>query len=183
MPDKITPAGPELAVLKDQLGAKVLDVASDLERLGQDSSRYRPQHRPLAAVMATDTNDVAVALRWANAHRVPVSVRGAGTGLAGGAVSYPDGLIISLEQCNRIRDIDPVNRLAVVEAGVIPADLDRAVRDHGLFYPPDPASVEISTIGDRKSTRLNSSHVAISYAVFCLKKYNNGSLSEHSLAK
>src|SRR5690625_6985409 len=99
MPDKITPAGPELDVLKDQLGAKVLDAASDLERLGQDSSRYRPQHRPLAAVMATDTNDVAVALRWANAHRVPVSVR-----------------------------------------------------------------------GDRKSTRLNSSHVAISYAVFCLIK-------------
>ncbi|HEY4556632.1 MAG TPA: FAD-linked oxidase C-terminal domain-containing protein [Enteractinococcus sp.] len=152
MSDKITPAGPELAVLKDQLGAKVLDAASDLERLGQDSSRYRPQHRPLAAVMATDTNDVAVALRWANAHRVPVSVRGAGTGLAGGAVSYPDGLIISLEQCNRIRDIDPVNRLAVVEAGVIPADLDRAVRDHGLFYPPDPASVEISTVGGNIAT-------------------------------
>lgn len=152
MPHQITPQGPELAALKNQLDAQVLDSGADLHRLGHDSSRYRPEHRPLAAVVATNTNDVAVALRWANAHRVPVSVRGAGTGLTGGAVSYPGGLIISLEHCNRIREIDPVNRLAVVDAGVITADLDRAVQAHGLFYPPDPASVEISTVGGNIAT-------------------------------
>ena len=141
-----------LAELTDRLGDKVLETGPELARLSQDSSRYQPSHRPLAAVLATTTDDVAVALRWANTHRVPVSVRGAGTGLAGGAVSYPNGLVISLEHCNRIRDIDPVNRLAVVEAGVITADLDRAVREHGLFFPPDPASVEISTVGGNIAT-------------------------------
>lgn len=141
-----------LAELTEQLGDKVRTTGPELDRLSQDSSRFQPSHRPLAAVLATTTDEVAVALRWANAHRVPVSVRGAGTGLAGGAVSYPNGLIISLEHCNRIRDIDPVNRLAVVEAGVITADLDRAVRAHGLFFPPDPASVEISTVGGNIAT-------------------------------
>lgn len=152
MPHTTSSSRSHLADLKDQLGAKVIDAGPDLDRLGQDSSRFQPEHRPLAAVMATDTNDVAVALSWAHSHRVPVSVRGAGTGLAGGAVSYPDGLIICLQDCNRIREIDPINRLAVVEAGVIPAALDRAAREHGLFYPPDPASVEISTVGGNIAT-------------------------------
>ena len=152
MPNEQHTGTPPLADLKAQLGDKLLDTGPELERLSQDTSRYRPQHRPLAAVVASHTDDVATALRWANEHRVPVSVRGAGTGLAGGAVSYPNGLIISLERCNRIRDLDPVNRLAVVEAGVIPADLDQAARAHGLFFPPDPASVEISTVGGNIAT-------------------------------
>lgn len=141
-----------LAELTAQLGDKVVTTGPELDRLSQDSSRYQPPHRPVGAVMASTTDDVAAALRWANAHRVPVSIRGAGTGLAGGAVSYPNGLIISLERCNRIREIDPVNRLAVVDAGVITAELDRAAREHGLFFPPDPASVEISTVGGNIAT-------------------------------
>lgn len=149
--DMMTPT-PDLTELIHQLGNKVLDTGPELQRLSQDSSRYQPHHRPLAAVVASTADDVATALRWANQHRVPVSVRGAGTGLAGGAVSYPNGLIISLERCNRIRQIDPVNRLAVVEAGVITADLDRAVAEHGLFFPPDPASVETSTVGGNIAT-------------------------------
>src|SRR5699024_12469799 len=67
-------------------------------------------------------------------------------------VGYAGGLVLCLQQLNQIRDIDAVNRLAVVEAGVITAELDRAVREHGLFFPPDPASVEISTVGGNIAT-------------------------------
>jgi glycolate oxidase len=83
---------------------------------------------------------------------VSVSVRGAGTGLVGGATAYDDGLVISLASMNRIVNIDVANRLAVVEAGVITADLDAAARKHGLFFPPDPASARTSTIGGNIAT-------------------------------
>jgi len=144
---------PNLAELQHHLGHKVVTTEPELDRLSRDSSRYESNTTPpLAAVLAEQTDDVATALRWAHDYRVPVSIRVAGTGLAGGAVSYPGGLIISLERCNIIREIDPVNRLAVVEAGVIPAYLDRAAREYGLFFPPDPASVEISTVGGNIAT-------------------------------
>lgn len=141
-----------IAELHDLLGDALVTDAAELQRMAYDSSRYQPEDAPLAAVMATTTQDVSTALAWAHRHHIPVSVRGAGTGLAGGAVGYANGLVISLERCNTIRDIDPINRLAVVEAGVITAALDQAVRDHGLFFPPDPASVEISTIGGNIAT-------------------------------
>jgi len=150
-PTALTPRQ-ALAELKDQLPDRIVEAGDEIDRLAHDSSRYAPQGQPLAAVLATSTQDVATALAWANRHGVPVSVRGAGTGLAGGAVAYDQGLIISMERCNRIRDLDPVNRLAVVEAGVIPAELDQAAREHGLFFPPDPASVEISTVGGNIAT-------------------------------
>src|SRR5699024_754606 len=126
--------------------------AAELARVTKDSSRYQSKGTVLGAVLASSTEEVSTALAWAHRHRVPVSVRGAGSGLAGGAVGYADGLVISLERCNTIKDIDPVNRLAVVEAGVITADLDRAVREYGLFFPPDPASVELSTVGGNIAT-------------------------------
>lgn len=141
-----------LPKLKDQLPDRIVEAGPEVDRLARDSSRYLPQGQPLAVVMATSTADVATALAWAHAHSVPVSVRGAGTGLAGGAVAYDQGLVISLERCNAIRELDPVNRLAVVEAGVITADLDQAARAHGLFFPPDPASAQISTVGGNIAT-------------------------------
>src|SRR5690606_10138647 len=107
---------------------------------------------PLALVEAETTADVAQALAWAHEYRVPISVRGGGSGLSGGAVAYPNGLVLSLERMNRIVRIDPVDRLAVVEPGVITADLDAAAREHGLFFPPDPASARISTIGGNIAT-------------------------------
>lgn len=138
--------------LQELLGEVFVTEASELARIAKDSSRYQPEGTVLGAVLARTTEDVATALAWAHQHRIPVSVRGAGSGVAGGAVGYSDGLVISLERCNTIRDIDPVNRLAVVEAGVITAELDRAVREHGLFFPPDPASVELSTVGGNIAT-------------------------------
>lgn len=141
-----------LATLRAELGDKVSTAGVELDRLSRDSSRYQPDGPPLAVVLAESTQDVSIALAWAHAHRVPVSVRGAGTGLAGGAVAYPGGLVISLERCNRIRSMDPANRLAVVQAGVITAELDSAAREHGLFFPPDPASAQRSTVGGNIAT-------------------------------
>lgn len=118
----------------------------------KDSSQVDPEGQPRAVVVARSTEDVSVALRWAHEHRVPVSVWAAGSGVAGGALAYPDGLVIALHKLNRILEIDAAARLATVEAGVITGDLDRAAREHGLFYAPDPASSEISTIGGNIAT-------------------------------
>ncbi len=107
---------------------------------------------PLALVRPRTTEQVSKVLAWAHAHRVPVVPRGAGTGLSGGAHALDDCLVLSLERMNSIRSIDPVEQVAVVEAGVINADLGRAALDHGLFYAPDPGSWETSTIGGNLAT-------------------------------
>lgn len=78
---------------------------------------------------------------------MPLVVRGAGTGYTGGAVPTRGGVVLSMERLNRILEIDRTNLLAVVEPNVITADLQRAVERVGLFYPPDPASLERSSIG------------------------------------
>ena len=85
--------------------------------------------------------------RLCTEHRVPLVVRGAGTGYTGGAVPTLGGVVLSLERMNRILEIDEINLLAVVEPNVINGDLQRAVERVGLFYPPDPASLESSSIG------------------------------------
>lgn len=140
---------PELRAL---LGERLVTDPVTVAAYSRDESRALPEGAALGLVLAASTEDVSHALAWANRHRVPVSVRGAGSGLSGGAVAYPGGLIVSLERLGRIRGIDPANRLAEVEAGVVTADLDAAAREHGLFFPPDPASVRLSTIGGNIAT-------------------------------
>ncbi|WP_131742597.1 FAD-binding oxidoreductase [Actinomadura roseirufa] len=113
---------------------------------------YAVPGKPLAVVLARDTGDVVTTMRWAHEHRVPVVPRGAGTGLAGGATAVDGCLVLSLAKMTAIREIAPRDQLAVVEPGVITADLDRAAREHGLMYAPDPSSHEISTIGGNLAT-------------------------------
>ncbi|WP_022923238.1 FAD-binding oxidoreductase [Serinicoccus marinus] len=134
------------------LGDRLSRDPEELERYAGDSSRAQPEGMPVAVVHAESTADVSATLAWAYANGVRVSVRGAGTGLSGGAVAYAGGLVLSLARMNRIRHIDEVNRLADVEAGVITADLDAAAGRHGLFFPPDPASARTSTIGGNIAT-------------------------------
>ncbi|WP_242910597.1 FAD-binding oxidoreductase [Actinomadura terrae] len=107
---------------------------------------------PGAVVRAREVKDVVATLRWADQHRVPVVPRGAGTGLAGGALAVDGCVVLALSEMNAVRELDPANALAVVEPGVITADLDRAARAHGLMYAPDPSSHEISTIGGNLAT-------------------------------
>src|SRR4029079_14105291 len=92
-------------------------------------------------------NEIASIVRLCNVHRVPIVVGGAGTGYTGGAVPTRGGIVLSMERLNRILEIDEVNRLAVVEPNVITGELQRAVEQVGLFYPPEPASLATSSIG------------------------------------
>ena len=84
---------------------------------------------------------------------MPVTARGAGTGLSGGANAIEGGVIMALDRLNQIRLIDPLERLAVVQAGVINDELRAAAAVQGLWYPPDPASSPWSTIGGNIATR------------------------------
>ena len=104
-------------------------------------------HPPDLVVRPGSTADVSAVARLCNQYRVPLVVRGAGTGYTGGAVPTRGGVVLSMERLKRIVEIDEVNLLAVVEPNVITADLQRAVEAVGLFYPPDPASLEQSSLG------------------------------------
>ncbi|HEY5334984.1 MAG TPA: FAD-linked oxidase C-terminal domain-containing protein [Mycobacteriales bacterium] len=107
--------------------------------------------RPLAVVRAECTEHVQEALRWASAHRVPVVPRGAGTGLSGGASGIAGGIVVSTERMRRI-DIDPSTRMAVTQPGLLNAEVKKAAAEHGLWYPPDPSSYEICSIGGNIAT-------------------------------
>jgi glycolate oxidase len=104
-------------------------------------------HLPDFVVLPATAAEIARVARLCTDHRIPLVVRGAGTGYTGGAVPILGGLVLSLERMNRILEIDEINLLAVVEPNVINGDLQRAVERVGLFYPPDPASLESSSIG------------------------------------
>lgn len=107
---------------------------------------------PLAVLLADTVEDVSVALAWAYEHGIPVVPRGAGTGLSGGATATDGCLVLSTARMTAIREVSAEDQLAVVEAGVISADVDRAAREVGLMYAPDPSSFEISTIGGNLAT-------------------------------
>jgi glycolate oxidase len=117
----------------------------------QDWARDPAAGRALAVVRATCTEDVQAALRWASAHRVPVVPRGAGTGLSGGATAVDGGIVLSLERM-RVISVDPVSRVAVVQPGLLNAEVKQAAAVHGLWYPPDPSSFELCSIGGNAAT-------------------------------
>ena len=104
-------------------------------------------HPPDLVVRPADTAQVAAVARLCQQHRVPLVVRGAGTGYTGGAVPTRGGVVVSLERLNRILDIDEGNLLAVVAPHVITGVLQDAVEAVGLFYPPAPSSLRQSVIG------------------------------------
>ena len=100
-----------------------------------------------AVVLPGTTAEVASIMRLAKAHQVPVVTRGSGTGLSGGSHPVPGGLVVCLVRLNRILEIDAPNLTLLCEPGVITADIDAQCVPLGLFYPPDPGSQRISTIG------------------------------------
>lgn len=105
------------------------------------------QSRPLAVVLAESTGDVASVIRWARDNATPVSTRGSGTGLAGGSVPSAGGLVLCLSRLNRILEVDRPNLCLLAEAGVTTQQIAQTAEAAGLFYPPDPGSMKISTIG------------------------------------
>ncbi|ORW92014.1 FAD-linked oxidase [Mycobacterium sp. IEC1808] len=107
--------------------------------------------KPLAVVRPRRTEEVQTVLRWATAHRVPVVTRGAGSGLSGGATALDDGIVLSTEKMRDIT-VDPVTRTAVCQPGLFNAEVKKAVAEYGLWYPPDPSSFEICSIGGNIAT-------------------------------
>ena len=136
----LLPAG---AVLTDP------DVVAGMSR---DQAAWAPHGRPAAVVRATCTEDVVHVVRTCLRHGVPVVARGAGTGLSGGANALEGCVVVSLERMDRVLEINPLERLAVVQPGVVNDALRAAVAEHGLWYPPDPASSPWSTIGGNVAT-------------------------------
>jgi len=102
---------------------------------------------PEVVVLARSADHVSRVMRLAQRERVPVTPRGAGMGLSGGAVPVQAGIVLSLEKMNRIVELDRENLMITVEPGVITGDIHRAVEAERLFYPPDPASLDSCTIG------------------------------------
>ncbi|GAB2460746.1 glycolate oxidase [Conyzicola lurida] len=141
------------AALRDHLPAHAVDTAPELlEAYSTDWTRILPPSPAAALVRPSTVEEVQATLRVAHSLGVHVVVRGAGSGLAGGASAIAGGIILSTERLNRILEISPGDELAVVQPGVITADLDRAAGEFGLRYAPDPASSEVSSIGGNIAT-------------------------------
>ncbi|MEV6923898.1 FAD-linked oxidase C-terminal domain-containing protein [Dactylosporangium sp. NPDC051485] len=117
-----------------------------------DRSGWAPDGPPRAVVRARTVADVQRTLAEASRTGTPVVTRGAGTGLAGGAVAGPGAIVLDVSGLDRILGIDPVDGIARVEPGVITAELDRAAAEHGLMFAPDPGSVAICTVGGNIAT-------------------------------
>lgn len=146
MPDHLD----ELASSLQQ--STVITDPSALEGYRRDEADAVHAGMPCAVLVARSVPDICTAMDWARTWQVPVVPRGAGTGLAGGAAAVDGALIISTARLTDIRELEADDEYAVVEAGVITADLDRAAAEHGLMYAPDPSSFESSTIGGNVAT-------------------------------
>ena len=126
------------------------DLLIDLVSFSYDASDHK--HRPEAGVWPASSEEVSRILILANEHRFPVTPRGAGTGLAGAAVPASGGLVLDMCRMNKILDIRIADRLTVLQPGVVYADLEKALAPHGFFFPPDPASSTVCTLGGNVAT-------------------------------
>jgi glycolate oxidase len=126
------------------------DSLIDLIAYSKDASEH--QHRPEAAVWPANTEQVVAIMKLANQKKIVIVPRGAGTSLAGTAVPRKGGIILDLCRMDKIIEINIEDRLVVVQPGVIYADLDRALSPYGFFFPPDPASASICSLGGNVAT-------------------------------
>lgn len=129
------------------LPGRVVTDPTVLETLRTDRSGVRSSAAPLALIEAESIADVQNACRFAHAHRIPLVTRGAGTGLAGGAVAGQGEIVLSTAKMARILEVSSDDLLCVVEPGILNGDLNRELARRELWWPPDPASKDISTVG------------------------------------
>ena len=140
-----------LAELEQLLGEALSTDEVTRENHRYDWAREPGAGLPLAVVQARTAADVQAALRWASANDVPVVPRGTGTGLSGGSSAVEGGLVVSLAWMRAV-EIDIATRVAVVEPGALNVEVKHAAAAHGLWYPPDPSSYEICSIGGNVAT-------------------------------
>lgn len=128
-------------------------VADDAQTLAEHSGdKWFAHETPEVVVFARSTDDVSKLLRFANDNKIPVTARGAGYGYVGSCVPAQRGIALSFVRMDRIKQVSFGDAIAIVEPGVITADLKRAACEQKLFYPPDPASFENCTIGGNVAT-------------------------------
>jgi glycolate oxidase len=142
------PLGSLLAALPD--GAVITEPAT-CANYARDWSQDPHAAVPMAVVRPTDAEQVQATMRWATEHRIAVVPRGAGSGLSGGSSAVSGGIVLSLDRMRAV-EIDPITRVAVVEPGALNVDVKIAAAVHGLWYPPDPSSYEICSIGGNIAT-------------------------------
>ncbi len=143
-----------VGILERELGAAAI-IGPGHERhddYGRDESPLPEFFPPACAVLVESTEQAAAVLRLCLEHEVPVTPRGAGSGMCGGCLPVAGGVVLSTERMQRILEIDPADLVAVVQPGVITGVLQSEVEAQGLFYPPDPASLEYCSIGGNAST-------------------------------
>ncbi|MGB1260636.1 MAG: FAD-binding oxidoreductase [Akkermansiaceae bacterium] len=139
------------AQLVDLLGENRVSISDDVLR-EHSSDKWHASAMPEVVIFVESTEDVALVVRYASANNIPVYTRAAGTGHIGGCVPVRGGILISMMRMNRILEISLKDGTVVTQPGVITGELQEAVREHGWYYPPDPASLKECSIGGNIAT-------------------------------
>lgn len=121
-------------------------------RTEHSSDKWHASSLPDLVVFPESAEDVAAVVKYASVHHIPIYTRAAGSGHTGACVPVEKGILISMMRMNKIVEISPSDGVAVVQPGVITGELQAAARDHGWYYPPDPASLKECTIGGNIAT-------------------------------
>ena len=137
--------------LVDLLGDGIVSDAPEILE-AHAGDKWFASHAPEVVVFAETTEQVSRLLKFASANKIPVTARGSGFGYVGGCVPSRGGIALSLARMNRIKEIDFADAIAIVEPGVITAELQARVREQKLFYPPDPASKKDCSLGGNVAT-------------------------------
>ncbi len=132
---------------------QVLSQPEDLMAYASDATHYYASRIPDAVVLPANTEDVALVMKYAFEQNIPVTPRGAGSGLAGGCTPLKGGIVMDMKRMNHLVEIDRDNLTAEVEAGLVLRQFTRVVEKQGLFYPPDPQSMSVCTLGGNIATR------------------------------
>lgn len=132
--------------LKKEL-PEVLDTLEERYEYSKDASSLGEENLPDVVVFVENIEQVQYVVKLANEYKIPIICRGAGTNVVGSCICEHGGIVLNFSKMNKIKEINPVNMTAVVEPGVILGDFQKKVESMGLFYPPDPSNLAVSTIG------------------------------------
>jgi glycolate oxidase len=146
-----------LGALRARLGPRLLTSPAEMAVFGSDALTAFHE-RPAAVVLAEAADEVVDIVRACHREGVPFVARGSGTSLSGGSLPVGGGVVIALNRLNRVVRIDPDERIAVVQPGVINLDVSRAALPHGLMYCPDPSSQSVCTIGGNLAFNSGGAH-------------------------
>jgi glycolate oxidase subunit GlcD len=147
-----------LEELRALLGADGV-LASEAARFTYETDALAlEKHMPDVVVLPRSTDEVAAVVRWARARKLPVTPRGAGTGLAGGATPEHGGVVLSVNRMDQVLRVDPERMFAWVQPGLVNLWLSQQLSPHRLYYAPDPASQQVSTVGGNVATNAGGPH-------------------------